>query len=95
MPRRGLIKNSLWTVLTPAGLRHAACPNSAAGIVCEPLIGSSPGSFVGKSCEFLAGLAIDFVMVPRRPCLVRDRSYLSIARMQVIFFKRHIRSVLS
>ena len=37
-------KNSLWAVLTPAGLRRdAPRPNSAVGIVCEPLIGSSPG----------------------------------------------------
>jgi hypothetical protein len=37
-------KNSLWAVLTPAGLRRfAPCPNSAVGIVCEPLVGSSPG----------------------------------------------------
>ena len=43
-------KNSLGAVLTPAGLRRFATrPNSAVGIVCEPLIGSSPSLILRDS----------------------------------------------
>ena len=67
VPRRGVDKNSLWAVLTPAGLRRVApCPNSAVGSVCEPRNGSSPGwdlvRLEGGYCRSLSLV----LMVPRR-----------------------------